>query len=286
MTFREHFRPWLVLGRVSNLPTVWSNCFAAWLLAGGGMEFGRLALLCAGATAIYIGGMFLNDAFDANFDAQHRRERPIPSGALRAASVWRAGFASLALGLILIMPLGWTALINGVLLVAFVLVYDAVHKLVTFSPVFMAGCRFFLYTTSACAAAVTFDGRAVWTALALGSYICGLSFLARRESTGMKVQTWSLALLAAPLLLATLINDGAHWRSGALLTAIVLLWIVRSLRPAFSAQANISRAVSGLLAGIPLVDFLAVADAPREQGAVFIALFLLALLFQRFVPAT
>jgi hypothetical protein len=31
---------------------------------------------------------------------------------------------------------------------------------------------------------------------------------------------------------------------------------------------------------------LAVANAPREFGAVFVGLFLLALLFQRFVPAT
>ena len=30
-------RTLLVLGRVSNLPTVWSNCFAGWLLAGGGL---------------------------------------------------------------------------------------------------------------------------------------------------------------------------------------------------------------------------------------------------------
>jgi hypothetical protein len=41
-----------------------------------------------------------------------------------------------------------------------------------------------------------------------------------------------------------------------------------------------------LLAGIAWVDWLAVADQPRERGAAFIALFLLALLFQRFVPAT
>jgi len=34
------------------------------------------------------------------------------------------------------------------------------------------------------------------------------------------------------------------------------------------------------------VAWLAVADAPRHLGFVFIALFLRALLFQRFVPAT
>jgi hypothetical protein len=52
------------------------------------------------------------------------------------------------------------------------------------------------------------------------------------------------------------------------------------------ANRQIGRAVSGLLAGIVFVDWLAVADAPRNFGLVFLALFGLAVLFQRFVPAT
>jgi len=47
----------LILGRVSNLPTVWSNCLAGWWLSGGG-NFWKLALLLAGASALYTGGMF------------------------------------------------------------------------------------------------------------------------------------------------------------------------------------------------------------------------------------
>ncbi|HEY0550448.1 MAG TPA: UbiA family prenyltransferase, partial [Verrucomicrobiae bacterium] len=82
MIFLSKFRALLLLGRVSNLPTVWSNCLAGWLLGGGG-EWPQFAVLCGGATLLYVGGMFLNDAFDAEFDAQHRRERPIPSGAIQ-----------------------------------------------------------------------------------------------------------------------------------------------------------------------------------------------------------
>ena len=51
-------------------------------------------------------------------------------------------------------------------------------------------------------------------------------------------------------------------------------------------ERNIGRAVSGLLAGIALVDWLAVAYAPKTFGVVFIGLFVLALAFQRWVPAT
>ena len=41
-------RTLLILGRVSNLPTVWSNCLAGWLLDGGGARliaaFGQFAI--------------------------------------------------------------------------------------------------------------------------------------------------------------------------------------------------------------------------------------------------
>ena len=70
-------RTLLILGRVSNLPTVWSNCLAGWWLGGGG-NTGKLPFLFAGTTLLYIGGMYLNDAFDVEFDRQHRKERPIP----------------------------------------------------------------------------------------------------------------------------------------------------------------------------------------------------------------
>src|SRR5258706_9705876 len=78
----------LVLGRVSNLPTVWSNCLAGWWLSGGG-NYWKLPLLLLGMSALYTGGMFLNDAFDADFDRQRRPSRPIPSGKITPEIVWR-----------------------------------------------------------------------------------------------------------------------------------------------------------------------------------------------------
>src|ERR1044071_7583847 len=90
-------RTLLILGRISNLPTVWSNCLAGWWLGGGG-NFAKLPFLFPGVTLLYIGGMFLNDAFDAEFDRLHRKERPIPSGAISLQVVWRCGFTLLLLG--------------------------------------------------------------------------------------------------------------------------------------------------------------------------------------------
>jgi hypothetical protein len=279
-------RALLILGRVSNLPTVWSNCLAGWLLGGGGNDGWGLVLLCAGATSLYIGGMYLNDAFDAEFDTQHRRERPIPSGAIAEKAVWQLGFTWLVGGLMLLAPFGLGTALLAVLLVAAILVYDAVHKAVVISPLLMALCRLLLYLVAASTAAKGVTGLAMWSALALASYIVGLSYLARKESSGVVVQRWPLVLLAVPVALAWLVNDSALRIATLPVAAILLLWIMRTLRPLWGGRGNIPRAVSGLLAGIVWVDFLAVADAPLLYGAIFIGLFLLALGFQRVVPAT
>src|SRR6516165_9559823 len=145
--FLRHLRTWVVLGRISNLPTVWSNCLAGWWL-GGGQQTNKLPLLLSGATLLYVGGMYLNDAFDAQFDAQYRRERPIPSGEVSATSVWRAGFGLLAAGVLCLFLLNLTCGILAVTLTLCIVAYDAVHKLITLSPVLMAACRFFLYPMS------------------------------------------------------------------------------------------------------------------------------------------
>ena len=98
MNSAPQLRTLLVLGRVSNLPTVWSNCLAGWWLGGGG-NFGRLPFLFLGVSLLYTAGMFLNDAFDEGFDRQRRAERPIPSGKISAPRVWLLGFGQLALGI-------------------------------------------------------------------------------------------------------------------------------------------------------------------------------------------
>ena len=89
---KSSLRTFLILARASNLPTVWSNCLAGWWLGLGystwDLHERPLPLLLVGATMLYLGGMFLNDAFDANFDAQYRRERPIPCGAISERAVW------------------------------------------------------------------------------------------------------------------------------------------------------------------------------------------------------
>src|SRR5687767_12210289 len=190
---KKYLRTLLVLGRVSNLPTVWSNCLAGWLISGGG-SIASILLVCAGATALYIGGMYLNDAFDVEFDRLNRKERPIPSGAISVGDVWGYGLSWLGLGLVLIYFFKTTTFTLAVALVFSILLYDAVHKAVAFSPVIMAACRFLLFVMAASVGSNGVTGLAVWTASALFCYIVGLSFVARSESNRGPIRYWPCLL--------------------------------------------------------------------------------------------
>jgi len=280
------YRTLLILGRTSNLPTVWSNCLAGWLLGGGG-SVGRFFWVCIGATLLYTGGMFLNDAFDVDFDRQHRRQRPIPSGAISEREVWFYGFLQLGLGAIILVQMGSTTATLTILLVGCILLYDAIHKLVAVSPLLMAVCRILLYLVAASVSTRGVAGLAVWSALAMGAYIVGLSYLARKETSRGPLSNWPTYFLAAPLLLAFLVNYGSPQRMPLVILSLVAGWILWCLRHVFwKPQRNIGFTVSLLLAGIPLVDWLAVGGGTFWTGSLFVLLFFAALLFQRFIPAT
>ena len=281
----RHLRTLLILGRISNLPTVWSNCLAAWLL-NGGQSWNNFYVLCLGATLLYLGGMFLNDAFDAAFDRQFRPERPIPSGQISARAVWMIGSALLLLGWLSLLLLGLSVALVALLLVGAIIYYDAVHKRTSYAPLLMAACRFLLYLVAASATMRTVNDAVVWHGLALAAYITGLSYLARTESGQGMLRRWPLLLLLAPLMANGLINSyrtGFSWVASVLLLA----WLGWSLRGRFGRAAlPVGQTVAGLLAGIVLVDWAAVPRMADEFNLVFLGLLVLALILQRKIPAT
>ena len=98
------------LGRVSNLPTVWTNVLAATVLAGGDWQNLRTAIVLVAMSLFYVGGMYLNDYFDRAIDARERPTRPIPAGDVSAGMVAAIGFALLGGGIAVMAPLGGAAL--------------------------------------------------------------------------------------------------------------------------------------------------------------------------------
>ena len=94
MSRRSKPHAYLLLGRISNLPTVWTNVLAGMLLAGAPLHPAGLALIAVSMSLIYTAGMWMNDACDAGADARARADRPIPSGDVTVAEVW-AGVVAL-----------------------------------------------------------------------------------------------------------------------------------------------------------------------------------------------
>lgn len=281
-------RTLLVLGRVSNLPTVWSNCLAGWWLAGGG-NYWKLPFLLLGTSVLYTGGMFLNDAFDEEFDRRRRPERPIPSGKISAQLVWKYGFSQLGLGVFLLLFCGPVAALAALFLALFILLYDFTHKFFTASPWLMGACRFWVYVIAGATGAGGLNGWPIACGGALALYIVGLSYVAKRESFHGIVPHWPLIFLAAPVILALLINTNGYWSQAAGFSLIPILWTAWCVKNIFfGGDINIGWIVTNLLAGIVFVDWLAVApQISHWAGAViFLALFGLTKLSQQFVPAT
>ena len=159
----------LRLGRVSNLPTVWTNALAGIVLAGGHVADRRTLPLIVAFSLFYVAGMYLNDAYDAGIDARERPERPIPSGRVNLETVFTIGFAMMALGLAL---LAWTgyggatgtglgAVMGGLGLGAAIVLYNRRHKDNPLSPVLMGICRVLVYVTAGLAVALELPTRAM-----------------------------------------------------------------------------------------------------------------------------
>lgn len=283
----QTFRTLLILGRVSNLPTVWSNCLAGWWLAGGG-NLWKLPFLLMGTSLLYIGGMFLNDAFDVDFDRQRRPTRPIPNGAINEEWVWIYGWAWLGLGIVFLIICGtWTGVL-AVVLTACIILYDAAHKVITVSPWLMGMCRFWVYVIAGTVGEHNRHGWPLWCGLALAFYIVGLSYVARRESSRSAIPYWPLLFLIVPVLLALLMDPEEFRRPAIYLSIVLVVWIFRCIRTVFfSREFVVGPIVTGLLAGIVFVDWLAVApQCPAALGIVFVVLFVATLVLQRFIPAT
>lgn len=181
----------LRLGRVSNLPTVWTNTLAGVVLADGSVADRRIWPLLLALSLFYLAGMYLNDFFDAAIDARERPERPIPSGQVSAGTVRNAGFAMMALGLLLLYwvgygfadgTYGWPAL-GGLVLGGAIVLYDWHHKANPLSPVLMGVCRMLVYLTAGLAVALPLPGMVYVAALLLLSYLIGLTYVAKQETS-------------------------------------------------------------------------------------------------------
>jgi 4-hydroxybenzoate polyprenyltransferase len=281
----------LKLGRVSNLPTVWTNAIAGTVLAGASGETAMLPVILS-MSLFYVGGMYLNDVFDAEIDARERAERPIPSGAVARSTVFIWGFAMLAAGLAILGWIGFTGptglwpATGGIALAAAIIFYDWYHKANPLSPLIMGVCRMLVYVTAGLCFIVPLP-LAVWLgALALLCYLIGLTYTAKQENIGRVENAWPLIFLAVPVLagLRFAVESPAHAAVWLLFAGWLgfCLWLVRRRAP-----GDIPRAVGGMIAGISLLDAVLITAAGEiALAGLAIVGFLFTLAFQRLIPGT
>lgn len=279
----------LELGRVSNLPTVWMNCAAAWVLTGGRIDQLALLYLCVAGSLVYLAGTILNDAFDTKFDAEHRKERPIPSGRISLRNTWILGGACLVLGVTTFLLTTRADPVFVLVLAVAVVVYDATHKRSLAGPWVMGSCRLLLYLVAATAAPNGHDlANALVIGAGAGAYVVGLSYVAQGEATGAKLHRWPLLLLSAPVLvgLYAVLKRPAPFPFAALFIFSVWIGIALAVLTDKAKAGRVGKAVGMLLAGLILFDTFMLSFFYPLLIPLFLALFLLTLGLQRLVPAT
>ncbi len=272
----------LALSRPPQWPTIWSNCLAGWWLGGGGNHW-EFAVVLVAATFLYLGGAFLNDAFDVEHDRQHHPDRPIPSGAVSQEAVFRGGIAWLVLGTVALLWIGRSTGALALVLVVLIVLYNTTHRLLPLTPLLNGFCRLFLYLLGSSVATHGVTGWTIWCGLAMAGYMTGLGYLAERTRAPAHLEAWPICLLALPILLALIMDAGPYRAAALLLSAVLALWVLRSLRPGFwSPERDVRRTVAGLCAGIVFVDWLGVCPlvlesqarhGPRQISIAFLALF-------------
>ncbi|MEO0680364.1 MAG: UbiA family prenyltransferase [Pseudomonadota bacterium] len=276
----------LKLGRVSNLPTVWTNLLAGAALTGHAFGYGPMILAGLALSAFYVGGMWLNDAFDAEIDAKERAARPIPQGEIARGAVFVVGFALLALGLVLAVLAEEGAGVVGVALAVSVLAYDGLHKKTVLAPVIMGITRVLCYVMGAMAVGTGPSDEVQLGALGLFAWVVGLTYAAKQEAYDRLERAWPLAVLAVPALLPLLWAVEAPMLLAPWIAMLAVM--AGALRLLFRrAPGDVPKAVVTLIAGMSLYDAVMITAAGAPLLAVLAALgFGLTLALQRFAPGT
>ena len=300
-TDRATLLTWLQLMRLPTVFTALSNILCGFLLThlfrvGELSQQTDLWFLLASSIGLYLGGMVLNDVFDAKLDAVERPERPIPSGRIsrRAAAIF--GGVLITTGVAAASFVGTNSLLVSAMIVPCVLAYNGFLKSTVVAPLGMGTCRFLNLMLGASAV----DG-SMWqstpmtVAAALGIYIVGVTLFARNEagrSSKSVLFSGVIIVLTGLGLDAWLINHAGLSReaiSGSRM-ALLLLGLNLLMRAAAAIPDpkphRVQRTVGLMLLCIILIDAIVVfgLTGDAKLAALVVMLIAPAMLLRRFIP--
>ena len=275
----------LDLCRVSNLPTVISNCVAGSLVAEGILGLDLIFVLI-GASLVYSGGMVMNDAVDFRYDKKFKKDRPIVSSKISLFSSWQLAVLFLVSGSVF-LGIGSTSYFWVAVLIISIIFYNVFHKKFGITIYVMGFCRSLLYFIAGYT--LSLSNSVILWGLALGLYTAGITLVARGEDTDQKVKMIGIILLTAPVFLSiycslvslNLIVPIIFSSSALIVLILYSLRIINSENP-----GKIGKAVSLLIAGMCIVDSMAVSSVIGYQGLLIIFGVPIVLIFQRKIAGT
>ncbi|AGH97093.1 4-hydroxybenzoate octaprenyltransferase [Micavibrio aeruginosavorus] len=141
-------RPYALLMRLDRPIGTWLLLLPGWwaiVLAAGGVpamnpyDWKLIALFAIGAIVMRGAGCVINDLWDRKLDAQVERTavRPLASGAVSVPAACVLLGALLGIGLMILLELNITAILLGVLSVAFIVVYPAMKRITWWPQAFL-----------------------------------------------------------------------------------------------------------------------------------------------------
>ena len=321
--------------RIANAPSVVSNVWLGYMLGwfywGGHADpTADLTKLIFIGLSLYFAGNLANDWFDRKWDKQNRPERALPSGLFSPFAYLVAAIFLALNGILSAASMSYPVFYAALAILGFIIIYTWLHKRTRWAVIPMGLCRAALYVmafTASWPVHLGADDRSpliysvpplspemILTAkiksclflsthaLGLLIYIAGLSLAARYEST--EDPPHGMVLLSRAMLFLPLAAMSSWWMIYYPIPSIIglipfAIWLTLCLT---KFRKPVPRFVSALLAGIPLIDFIAAAPIAASLGApdlgigkqplllatliIPLAAFALGRLLQRIAPAT
>ena len=290
--------------RLPNVFTAWADIFLAAMVIGIWPDrlLPFITLLLA-STCLYWSGMVWNDYFDVEQDRRERPFRPLPSGKIGLSSAAGLGIGLMVVGLIGAASPGPEGIRLGSLIIASclsltILLYDAWLKRTWAGPIAMGSCRFLNVLLGLSMAPEGIEGWCVLLALAVGIYIAGVTWFARKEAgaSNPKILLAAGGVMLGGLLLSLTVPGAADAAGFSLSTSPLFPYLLVGLGfylglPVTRAienpsPARVQVAVKQAVLGLILLDAVLATALVGTWGILLALLLAPALVLGRWVYST
>ena len=287
MVYWRVLKTHLVLGRVSNILTVVTNVLVGAYFFDNNIPIIKTMPLILAGIFLYIGGMYLNDAFDVGFDTIWKKNRPIVNGLISQKMVYFFSYLYLSIGYFIYISKFWNIDLHLVqifvptLLLLSIYFYNRLHKKITFAPILMGLCRGFLILTVYFNLTNKISSLILFISIIEFIYIVGLTMMARWENERKPILSKLNIILLAP---AFIWGICSYNFVTTIISIFGILYTVHSVKIFY--KVNMGKGIASLISIICLIDAIFLSSINFELGLFSITCFFATRLFQKYIPAS